>query len=105
MNDVCNEMKWQGTLKDLAEIIGVALMRGDVPPAQAASLSVSAVILIAECLGAQRLYIPRVAVRDRKIWEQWRGDNIAELTRRYDLSRSQIHRIIAGQRELQRRAL
>ena len=94
----------------MAELIGIALMRENVEPRQAARLAVSAVIALTEGFGPNTFYMPgpkraRQALRDKRIWEQWRGNNIEELQSRYDLSRSQIHRILAEQREINRRPL
>jgi Mor family transcriptional regulator len=56
----------------------------------------------------QIVYVPQdidfvLAKRNRQIWERFDGTNILELASDYDMSEVQIYKIIAKQREMQKK--
>lgn len=85
----------QGETRELAEIIGMGAFRR----------------LVSVYGGTGRMYIPQpdmllIPVRDTKIREEYNGNNIYELCRKWDLSEGYVRKIVAGKAaELRRRPM
>lgn len=103
------EAKWPKTLTELAEILENELIKqGEkhIPPATRAQKLAFA---LGVYLGGKSIYIPsgqilKKAIRDLEIYRAFDGQNIAELTRRYQLSEGHVYGIIREQRKLQKQA-
>jgi Mor family transcriptional regulator len=59
------------------------------------------------CGGRQR-YLPTgerllLALRDRRIWKEWRGNNEAEMLARYAITQRRLQQILAEQRAIHTR--
>ena len=85
----------QGEARELAETLGMEAFRH----------------LVSVYGGTGRMYIPQpdmllIPVRDSKIREEYNGDNIYDLCRKWDLSEGYVRKIVAEKaEELRRRPL
>lgn len=103
---------WQGRWpKQLAEMVDVTVAhlqrRRDLDEDTARTYAQEWIATLAIHFGGIPLYLPKgdslkQALRDSRIWQEFNGENIYELARKYGKSRTQIYRIIAQQRQLTR---
>jgi len=99
---------WPQSLVDMLDVVAAAHARKGVDPAQARDYAFTALAALAEYHGGRMWYLPfgdglALALRNKRIWHAFRGDNVHELSREYDLSEMAIYKILAEQRALHRR--
>lgn len=93
--------RWPSTLQSLCELMRITLEGHKVPGALA--LSEALATTLSSYLGGRDLYIPngerlKDALRDIRIWREFKGNNLEQLSRDYDLTERRISQIIAEQR-------
>lgn len=99
---------WPQLLSDLVAVIEHDYRALRLDADQARRLAMVAVRAVSRYAGGRQIYIPvgeqlDRALRDREIWERWRGNNMSELCRDYGLTERQIYDILRRQRALARR--
>lgn len=90
-------------LADIARTIHERLMddpRIRLPHPIAAEVAMSVAEHVRKNIGGVATYIPRgmsyeLTLRDREIWNDFRGDNYHELARKYDITEMRARQIIA----------
>lgn len=102
--------KWPKILADLVSVIEAAHLREGDSPEVAQRRAFVTVRALANYAGGRQLYMPRGgvlerALRARKIWTKYKGDNIPDLANEFELTVSQVYTIIAEQRELHRQRI
>lgn len=102
-----NEVKhrWPRRLAELVDVTTAVLQRLKRPPEQARDEAAAIIIAIAHYLGGRMLYLPtdeklRLALRDRRIWQERDDYSAAELAERYSLTQVMVHKILREQRAL-----
>ena len=75
----------------------------------AAEVAMTVAETVRKNIGGVATYIPRgmsydLSKRDREIWADFKGDNHAELARKYDLTEMRIRQIVAHAAKVDRRA-
>jgi Mor family transcriptional regulator len=75
----------------------------------AAEVAMSVAESVRKNIGGVATYIPRgtgydLSQRDREIWTDFKGDNYAELARKYDLTEMRIRQIVTHAAKVDRRA-
>jgi Mor family transcriptional regulator len=103
-------VRWPQTLVELIDVCVAALARRGFDAATAWGHATVIVCAIAAHLGRRVVYVPAIddverMLRDRRIWHEFRGHNLAALSQRYQLSEVRLYQIIAEQRALNRRRL
>ncbi len=93
--------RWPSSLQSLCELMRVTLEGQKVRNALAISEALATTLSI--YLGDRVLYIPngeplKDVLRDIRIWREFEGDNLEQLSREYGLTERRINLIIAEQR-------
>lgn len=102
------EHKWPRTLTEIIEVMEAELARQGYEKQAAKLLASKLVGVMAHYLGGQSFYLPtgdilKDALRNVMIFKDFKGNNVPELIRKYNLSESHIYAIIREQMALQRR--
>lgn len=97
--------KWPQTLAEMIDVLVDASRRAGMQDDAAWEYAERSVLAIASYIGGRSLYLPRgdrvtEAIRDRRIWAEFRGDNTLDLAQRYNLTERHVQRILAEQRDL-----
>ncbi len=97
--------KWPQTLAEIVDVLVDTARRAGIGVDDAWAQAERSVLAISAYIGGRSIYLPRgdrvlEAIRDRRIWSEFRGDNTVELARRYDLTERHVQRILAEQRDL-----
>ncbi|MCE9679594.1 transcriptional regulator [Shewanella sp. AS1] len=93
--------RWPSTLQSLCEVMRVTLEGQAVD--NAVHLSEALATTLSTYLGGRDIYIPngerlKDALRDIRIWREFKGNNLEPLSRKYGLTERRISQIIAEQR-------
>ncbi|RTR35076.1 Mor transcription activator family protein [Shewanella atlantica] len=93
--------RWPPSLQSLCELMRVTLEGQKVRNALAISEALATTLSI--YLGDRVLYIPngehlKDVLRDIRIWREFEGDNLEQLSREYGLTERRVNQIIAEQR-------
>lgn len=93
--------RWPSSLQSLCELMRVTLEGQKVRNALAISEALATTLSI--YLGDRVLYIPngehlKDVLRDIRIWREFEGDNLEQLSREYGLTERRVNLIIAEQR-------
>ncbi|MBO2568608.1 transcriptional regulator [Shewanella algae] len=93
--------RWPANLQSLCELIRTALHSRGVNESDV--LAEHLATLIGSYLGGRDMYIPsgerlKVALRDIRIWREFKGNNLEQLSRLYGLSERRVSQIVAEQR-------
>lgn len=99
---------WPSMLADLVDVVRAELCRQGISNADAKVQAGKIAGVIAHYLGGQTIYMPsgdrlKIALRDSQIYQEFTGNNVHALIRKYRLSQTQIYEIIRVQRSLFRR--
>ena len=91
----------------IAAAISSALQRASISETRAAEIGHDAAEMVCRNLGGQTLYIPirqrqRLRQRDEEIFRAFQGNNAAELSERYGLTKTRIYQILAAARRRRR---
>lgn len=89
-------------LADIARTVHERLMvhpRIKLPHQDAAEIALEVAEHVRKNIGGVATYIPRglsyeLSLRDRQIWTEFKGDNHAELARKYDMTEMRIRQIV-----------
>lgn len=95
-------------LEHIGQIVYRDLVERGVHPKIAENLALEVGDSICAAVGGTQIYIPRaiayrLSQRDAAIYNEFRGDNYAQLARKYDLSEVQIRNIVNRCTEDERR--
>lgn len=101
---------WPQTLVNFIDVVENQLQRDGFTAEQARDIAQSAVMAMAEFAGGRQIYLPKgtrlqQALRDRTIYQKWRGNNMDTLIREFGLSQPQLYNIIAAQQKLHAKSL
>ncbi|PKG74216.1 transcriptional regulator [Shewanella sp. GutCb] len=93
--------RWPSTLQSLCELMRVTLEGQKV--GNALAISEALATTLSTYLGGRDLYIPngerlKDALRDIRIWREFKGNNLEPLSRDYGLTERRVSQIIAEQR-------
>lgn len=93
--------RWPANLQSLCEVLRSALISREVPEAD--NLAEQLATLIGNYMGGRDMYIPsgdrlKIALRDIRIWREFKGNNLEALSRHYGLSERRISKIVEDQR-------
>jgi Mor family transcriptional regulator len=87
-------------LADIARTVHERLMaRARLAHQEAAEIALDVAEHVRKNIGGVATYIPRglsyeLSLRDRQIWSEFKGDNHAELARKYDMTEMRVRQII-----------
>lgn len=97
---------WPTVLAEYVEVVLGVLRRRGRSQEDALDESQEIVVALAKHRGGRNEYLPTgdrlyAAVRNRRIWLSWKGDNMDELVERFSLTERSIQLILAEQRAIQ----
>ncbi|WP_424405271.1 Mor transcription activator family protein [Pasteurella sp. PK-2025] len=100
--------KWPSLLGEMLDVVKSELLAQGMTSNEAMEQSKKIIFAISSYFGGQSVYLPtgtilKKALRNYEIFNNFKGDNIKELIRKYQLSESQIYSILREQRQLQRK--
>ncbi|AWW56549.1 Mor transcription activator family protein [Pasteurella multocida] len=100
--------KWPRTLTEIIDVMQAELERQGFAETDAKKTSCKLVGVMAHYFGGQSFYLPsgnilKDALRNVMIFKDFKGNNVPELIRKYNLSESHIYAIIREQMALQRK--
>lgn len=100
--------KWPRTLTEIIEVMSAELVRQGENTDNAKRKASKLVGVMAHYFGGQSIYLPtgetlQEALRNVQIFDEFRGNNVAELVKKYRLSESHIYAILREQRALARK--
>ncbi|WP_077753620.1 Mor transcription activator family protein [Shewanella psychrophila] len=93
--------RWPSTLQSICELMRITLEGQKVGNAMVISEALATTL--STYLGGRDLYIPngerlKDALRDIRIWREFKGNNLEQLSRDYGLTERRVSQIIAEQR-------
>lgn len=96
--------RWPELLRDINLLLSNELAKRGVDN----HLSLPLTYAIAKNLGGMQVYIPKgdaleTMMRDMQIWSEFNGNNVAQLTLKYNVTFKTIYSVIARMRELERK--
>ncbi|MCW5666511.1 MAG: DNA-binding protein [Piscinibacter sp.] len=99
MNTVVDDPGYPELLADMARVAEKVLRDKGIDEARARSAAVDLAEHLRDYWGGQVLYVPkggRLETRKRwaEVWDEFRGDNHAELARKHGLGLQQVYKII-----------
>jgi len=102
LDDVVTK-NWEQLANELVDVVAADYTRAGIDQHPARQLAYRALMAIGLYGSGRQIYIPKSmarAMRDKSIYDNHNGKNMAELVRRYNLTEQQIYKIIAHQRNL-----
>jgi mor transcription activator family protein len=80
------------------------ILIGGLPRSTAEKVSEVVVDYVLDEFGGENIYIPRnisgrARARNRKIYEEWSGNNHEELAKKYNITRQRVYAIIKEERQ------
>lgn len=99
--------KWPKSLAELCDVLTHELLRNKHDESDAAALASKLAGALAHYMGGRAVYLPTgdtlfQALRNNALYNDWKGRNIDELSRKYGLSNPQVYAVIKEQRALHR---
>ena len=96
--------RWPELLRDINSLLRNELVKRGVDN----NLSLPLTYAIAKNLGGMQIYIPKgdaleTMMRDMQIWSEFNGNNVAQLTIKYNVTFKTVYSVIARMRELERK--
>jgi Mor family transcriptional regulator len=93
--------RWPSTLQSLCELMRVTLEGHAI--SNSVQISEALATTLSTYLGGRDIYIPngdrlKDALRDIRIWREFKGNNLEQLSRKYGLTERRISQIITEQR-------
>ncbi|HEH9616933.1 Mor transcription activator family protein [Pasteurella multocida] len=100
--------KWPRTLTEMIELMTSELVRQGETKEEAQKKASKLTGLLAYYFGGQSFYLPtgtvlKDALRNVQIYNEFKGNNVPDLVKKYNLSESHIYAIIREQRTLSRK--
>ena len=98
---------WPGDLVELAEVIRAQLKREGVEDEAIYQQAERVLLAMSFLCGGRNYYLPKGeriknALRDKRIYDQFKGNNHRELARQFRLSEQKIYEVIREQMQLHR---
>lgn len=95
--------RWPKTLADLYASVNAAMKRSGYGEEESHSLSVIAIKAVSDVAGGRQFYMPvgmalERAARNIKIFNEFDGRNVLELSEKYKITQTQIYAIIKSER-------
>jgi Mor family transcriptional regulator len=93
--------RWPSTLQSLCDVMRQTLIQHNI--ANVDHISEALATSLSAYLGGRDIYIPngerlKDALRDIRIWREFKGNNLEQLSRDYGLTERRISQIVAEQR-------
>lgn len=93
--------RWPSTLQSLCELMRVTLEEKGIT--ESVALSEALATTLSTYLGGRDIYIPngerlKDALRDIRIWREFKGNNLEQLSRQYGLTERRVSQIVKAQR-------
>ncbi|MGR3972796.1 Mor transcription activator family protein [Shewanella sp. 1180_01] len=93
--------RWPSTLQSLCDVMRVTLKQHNIDNADRVSEDLAT--SLSAYFGGRDMYIPngeslKKALRDIKIWREFKGNNLEQLSRDYGLTERRVSEIVAEQR-------
>lgn len=93
--------RWPSTLQSMCELMRITLQEYKVK--DSACVAEALATTLSSYLGGRDLYIPngerlKDALRDIRIWREFKGNNLEQISRQYGLTERRVSQIIAEQR-------
>lgn len=93
--------RWPSTLQSLCDVMRVTLKQHNIVDAD--NVSEALATSLSAYLGGRDVYIPngerlKNALRDIRIWREFKGNNLEQLSRDYGLTERRVSEIVAEQR-------
>lgn len=100
--------KWPKMLLEIVDVIEAELLRQGYEKPKAQRIAPKLAGVLAHYFGGQSFYLPtgnalKDFLRNVMIYKEFKGNNVQELIRKYNLSESHIYAIIREQMRLQRK--
>lgn len=104
------EDAWPHLLTDMLQVVQAAFVDSGAKPEQARELAFVSMRALSHYHGGRTFYLPRGAglenaFRDARMWEEFVGNNIAQLCDKYDLTEQRVYQILAEQRAIRSRKI
>lgn len=92
--------RWPEALRQMYDILKAELDAAEQDP----SVALRQLNQICRAFGGMQMYLPRgknleTAILHFQVWEDFKGDNVPELSRKYNMSMQHVYRVIAKMRD------
>lgn len=99
--------KYEGIIGEMFDVLINEFEKNSKTKNEALTLAESAVLTIANYFGGRSFYLPngtrlKAQIRANRIFKEFKGDNMNELTRKYSLSSPHIYAILRKQQKLRK---
>lgn len=99
--------KYEGLIGEMFDVLINEFEKNSKTKNEALALAESTVLTIANYFGGRSFYLPngtrlKAQIRANRIFKEFKGDNMNELTRKYSLSPPHIYAILRKQQKLRK---
>lgn len=99
--------KYEGIIGEMFDVLINEFEKNSKTKNEALELAESTVLTIANYFGGRSFYLPngtrlKAQIRANRIFKEFKGDNMNELTRKYSLSSPHIYAILRKQQKLRK---
>lgn len=99
--------KYEGLIGEMFDVLINEFEKNSKTKNEALALAESTVLTIANYFGGRSFYLPngtrlKAQIRANRIFKEFKGDNMNELTRKYSLSSPHIYAILRKQQKLRK---
>ena len=99
--------KYEGLIGEMFDVLINEFEKNSKTKNEALELAESTVLTIANYFGGRSFYLPngtrlKAQIRANRIFKEFKGDNMNELTRKYSLSSPHIYAILRKQQKLRK---
>ena len=99
--------KYEGLIGEMFDVLINEVEKNAKTKKEALELAESTVLTIANYFGGRSFYLPngtrlKAQIRANRIFKEFKGDNMNELTRKYSLSSPHIYAILRKQQKLRK---
>lgn len=97
--------KWPHLVAEMIDLLKIVREAQGADETQAKKEALEITERICKTFGGMQIYVPKghqlaMAVRNNRIWNDFTGSNVEELTHKYDLTQVRIYEILKEQRHL-----
>jgi Mor family transcriptional regulator len=108
LDDADVRQAWPRNLVAMVDVVMARLRRAGVDEATARSHAAMTMHALSEYHGGRQFYLPKgdtleIALRNKRIWDEFTGHNVEHLSERYGLTFVQVYNILREQRALHRK--